>query len=100
MPRVLKTPRAERDLVAIGKHIAVRNPRAAARMLDAFQEKFELLSRFPNGGTARDELEPGLRSFPVGNYVIFYLPFSDGISVVRVVHGARNLRRLFRRDDD
>jgi toxin ParE1/3/4 len=99
MPRVLKTPRAEKDLVAIGRHIAMDNPRAAARMLERFQESFDIIARFPNGGTARDELAEGLRSFPVGNYLIFYLPFSDGVSVVRVLHGARNLRRIFRRGD-
>ncbi|WP_008538835.1 type II toxin-antitoxin system RelE/ParE family toxin [Bradyrhizobium sp. CCGE-LA001] len=29
----------------------------------------------------------GLRSFPVGNYVIFYIPLPDGVEIVRVMHG-------------
>jgi toxin ParE1/3/4 len=56
-----------------------------------------LLSEFPGLGRPRDELAESLRSFPVGNYVIFYLPLGDGINVIRVLHGARDIRRrMFR----
>jgi toxin ParE1/3/4 len=27
----------------------------------------------------------------VGNYLIFYRPISDGIEIVRVLHGARDI---------
>jgi plasmid stabilization system protein ParE len=30
-------------------------------------------------------------AFAIGNYVIFYLPTQDGIDVVRVLHGARDI---------
>lgn len=36
-------------------------------------------------------IAPGLRYFPVGNYLILYEAMPDGITVVRVVHGARHL---------
>lgn len=32
-----------------------------------------------------------LRSFTVGNYTIFYFPKSDGIEVVRVLHGRQDI---------
>ena len=32
-----------------------------------------------------------IESFPVGNYIIFYLPLSDGIEVVRVLHGRQDI---------
>jgi hypothetical protein len=33
-------------------------------------------------------LRPGsLRSYPVGNYIVFYLPRPDGINVVRILNG-------------
>jgi toxin ParE1/3/4 len=39
-----------------------------------------------------------LRSFPVGEYLIFYRPLSDGIELARIMHGARNIRRkMFRK---
>jgi len=37
----------------------------------------------------------GMRSFPVGRYVIFYLPLADGSDIVRVLHGARDIERIF-----
>jgi toxin ParE1/3/4 len=47
-------------------------------------------------GTARDNLAPGLRSFPVGNYLVFYRITPEGIEVARVLHGARDLRAVFK----
>jgi toxin ParE1/3/4 len=46
-------------------------------------------------GRARDELAPGIRSFPFGRYLIFYLPISGGIDIVRFLHGARDVDRVF-----
>jgi toxin ParE1/3/4 len=95
MPRVLKRPQAEADLDDIWWHIAQDNPDAADRLLDAIDERCTLLAQFPLVGTSRDELIPGLRSVPVGNYLVFYLPLDDGIEVVRVLHGARDIDVLF-----
>jgi len=53
------------------------------------------------GWDARDpELLDGLRSFPIGKYVIFYVPRSRGIEVVRVLHGARDLKLFFEQEID
>jgi toxin ParE1/3/4 len=49
----------------------------------------------PMMGRARDEIEQGLRSFPFGRYVIFYMPSDDGIDVVRVLHSARDIDAVF-----
>jgi len=46
-------------------------------------------------GRARDELVPGVRCFPVGRYVVFYVPLDDGIDIVRVLHGARDIDAVF-----
>jgi len=46
-------------------------------------------------GRSRSELGTGLRSFPVGSYIIFYHPLDNGIEVVRVVRGNRALEWLF-----
>ena len=43
-------------------------------------------------GTARDNLGRGVRSFPVGNYLVLYRIIPDGIEVARVLHGARDLK--------
>lgn len=54
-----------------------------------------MLAEYPYSGTARPELQPGLRSRPVGNYVIFYRPQADGIEVVRVLHGRQEVEERF-----
>ncbi|AGY57701.1 type II toxin-antitoxin system RelE/ParE family toxin [Gloeobacter kilaueensis] len=58
-------------------------------------EKFETIARQSNIGRKRSELAAGLRSFPINRYVIFYLPISGGIEVVRILHGARDLEAIF-----
>lgn len=98
MGRVTGSPAAQADVDDIAWYISRDSFEAALRMIDTFDEKFKLLADFPGAGPARDELSPGLRSFPVGNYVIFYRKAADGIEVVRVLHGARNLRKVFRRE--
>jgi toxin ParE1/3/4 len=97
MPRIIRTPAAEADLWEIVLHIARDNEPAAFRLADIINEKFELLAQFPGAGPARPELLVDLRSYPVGNYLILYKPIDGGIEVLRLVHGARNLRRLFHR---
>jgi toxin ParE1/3/4 len=59
--------------------------------------QLKTLAQFPGVGPAREELAAGLRSCPLGSYVIFYRVVKGGIEVARVLHGARNLRRVFRR---
>ena len=96
MPRVNRTRRVDRDLEEIAIFIAGDDADAADGLVNRFDEKFTLLAQFPNLGRARPELGRDLRSFPVGRYLVVYRARKDGISVVRVVHGARNLRRIFR----
>jgi toxin ParE1/3/4 len=54
-----------------------------------------MLSQLPEIGKRRFDLAPGLRSLAVGNYVIFYRPVSEGIQIIRVLHGARDIPSLF-----
>ena len=95
MARVLKRPLAEGDLDDIWWYIAQDNPDAADRFLTKIDEQCHALAQFPQVGINRDVLMPSLRSFPVGNYLIFYLPTDDGIEVVRVLSGMRDIEALF-----
>jgi toxin ParE1/3/4 len=52
---------------------------------------FEMLVQNPLAGRERTELQPGLRSFPVGSNLVFYLPSSDGVEVVRVMSGRQDI---------
>jgi toxin ParE1/3/4 len=98
MPRIIRSSEAKADVQEIAWYIAQDNLDAALRFFNLIDEKLKLLAAFPGAGTARDELAPGLRSFPVGNYLIVYRRIKGGeIEVVRILHGARNLRKIFKR---
>jgi len=94
--RLRFTESAERDLADIGNFIARDNPISAARFVSRVEEQCQLLAAHPLLGRPRDELVPGLRSLPLGRYVIFYRALDDGAEIVRVLHGARDLRRILR----
>lgn len=96
IPVVRRSVLAEQDYREIWRYIAADNPDAADRFLRKIDSKLELFAKYPAMGTARDKLLPGVRSFPVGNYLVFYRAIPDGIDLVRVLHGARNLKRLFK----
>jgi len=46
-------------------------------------------------GRARPELAEGVRSWPTSTaYVLFYLADEQGITVLRVLHHARDVQRI------
>lgn len=90
---------ADQDIEEIWEYIALHNPSAADRQLDLFHEHFARLSANPGLGQRCEDLRPGLRLFPVGNYVVFYYPQDNGIEVAAVIHGARDIDSLFRRGE-
>lgn len=94
MPRLLRTPQANDDLLAIWEYIARDSPQAADRFLRNLDETCKLLVENPKMGQLQEQYRPGLRCFSVGSYLIFYKAIEEGIEVYRVLHGARHLDRL------
>lgn len=64
-------------------------------MLESIDRHCEVLLQFPYGGEACPQHGYNMRWFPAGNYVIFYHPDDDGIRVVRVIDGRRDLDVAF-----
>lgn len=75
MSRAQLSLKAHWDLEEIWLYIAQDSPRAADRLIGRIHEKCQVLAESPHIGRSRPELAVDLRSFPVGNYVIFYPPF-------------------------
>ena len=63
-------------------------------MLDDIEEKLLLLADQPGLGPARPDIAPDLRNFPVRRYLILYRQITDGVEIVRVVHGACDVPTL------
>jgi len=95
MLRIIKHPEAENDLDEIWLYIAQDSPDNADKLLDEIEETSRKLARFTDMGRNRDDLHPGLHSFPVGKYLIFYMPINGGIEIVRVLHGMMDIDALF-----
>ena len=91
MARVLRTSKAEEDLVGIWSYIAADSLLAADKLLDDIDAACKMLSTNPLAGRLREELAPQLRSFGVSVYIVFYRPTDAGVIVIRVLHGARDL---------
>jgi len=89
--RPRKSPQAEIDITSIWNYIATDNVKAAETLIDRIERAFDMLAEQPLAGRARSELAANLRSFPVGSYVIFYFPVSDGVEVVRVMSGRQDI---------
>ncbi len=70
----------------------------ANQQLDRLYQRFLLLAEQPYMGVARPEFDPEIRSHAVPNtrFIIFYFARRYGIEVARVIHGSRELIRLFR----
>jgi toxin ParE1/3/4 len=96
----LRSPQADSDLDSIWQYIAIQSGsyEIADRLIDSITDSFLLLAAHPHIGRARDQdLRLGLRSFPVGNYIILYRIQDRHVLVLRVVHGSRNIQALFGR---
>jgi toxin ParE1/3/4 len=95
MKRYRLTPEAEKDLDEITNFIAAGARAAANRLIDGIEAKCQALAEMPGTGRGREELAPNLRSSHVHKYIIFYRLDDEGIEVIRVIHGHRDIPKQF-----
>jgi toxin ParE1/3/4 len=93
--KVKVTARAKADIRSIADWIARDSVTAAVRWLDDLESRFRTICDVPGTGTNREDLRPGLRSSPFGNYLIFFKATQKTLTIVRVIHGARDYRHFF-----
>jgi toxin ParE1/3/4 len=97
-PLILKKPGVERDLNELFDFIAQDKIEPAERFLKLAAESFERLAAFPGLGRkweSSDRRITDVRVYPMPgpfrSYLIFYRPLPDGIDILCVLHGARDL---------
>jgi toxin ParE1/3/4 len=95
MPVVRVAAAAEEDLRGIWSYVAQQDPQAADKLVKAITRKFAVLRDFPLAGREQSRLLVNLRSFGVKGYIIFYQPFEGGVDILRVLHGSRDVERIF-----
>ena len=102
MARVRKREAAKLDLVAQWLWYAENASLAVAdKFLQAADTTLNLLATQPESGSLVSARAPelqGLRRLPVSNgferILLFYFPLRDGVDVIRVVHGSRDLEQI------
>ncbi|MBI4605564.1 MAG: type II toxin-antitoxin system RelE/ParE family toxin [Planctomycetes bacterium] len=95
MSRYRLTPAAKADLCEIEEYIARRSVAAASRVMAEIRAAMRRIAERPGIGHARKDLaEDTLRFWAVYSYLIIYRPDTKPLEVVRVLHGAQDVRAI------
>jgi toxin ParE1/3/4 len=91
-------PAADRDLDDQAAYLAREaSLEVAFRFYDAADATFHQIARMPGLGERRDSIHPRLDGLRIrridgfAHHLVFYRPTDDGIDIVRVLHGARDI---------
>jgi toxin ParE1/3/4 len=99
MSRYIINVLASQDLNAIADYFTENNLEAGERFFSDFNRKCQQLVAFPNSGKSYGQIRPNLRGLSLEGYIIFYRVLNDGIEILRVASGRRNLSSLFEESD-
>lgn len=86
---------ASYDLNEIAEYFSQKNLEAGEKFFQEFNRKCKQLVSFPNSGKSYSEINPDLRGLSLEGYIIFYRVLDDGIEILRVVSGRRDLPSMF-----
>ncbi len=91
------TPNAQENIEAICAFIADDSVDAALRVLSLLEQAFDRLAETPEIGHAREDLtDRPVKFWRVFSYLIVYDPTSVPLTVIAVLHGARDLEHLLK----
>lgn len=94
---VIISPAARHDLADIWDYISRDNEDTATEFIQFIYRQCLVLVEMPQMGKNREsDLREGIRSYPVGKYVVYYRSRGRGIEIVRILHSARDARDAFR----
>jgi toxin ParE1/3/4 len=87
---------AEHDLYEIFLYWAERASMTIAdRVVDGIVERFRLLGEFPEAGRLSDDIAPGSKCFPAGEYLIYYRRARKYTDILHIFHAARKQTQAF-----
>ena len=89
MPNYKLTEAAKKDLRGISAYTRKTwGNKQEKAYRETIRASLRLIAETPKIGLKRDELAEGLRSFPVGNHIAYYVEGKDKIVVARILHPA------------
>ena len=97
--RITFRPRAERDLLGLYEYIANETSiERAASFVDRIEEACLSLQTFPERGTRRDDIRPGLRVMGFERRVtILFQVRRYEVIIVRILYAGQDYERALRR---
>lgn len=93
------------DLREAVERLGADDPDVALRFIDRVEATIALLDRMPGVGDPAPFADPryaGIRRTTVRKfrkYVIYYRERADGIEILRLLHGSRDIRAIFGDDE-
>ena len=95
--RVEFSPEALGDLIDLYDYIAARDgAERAIGYIDRIEECCRSLSVFPDRGTRRDDLRPGLRILGFERRAVIALHITaDTVTILRILYGGRDVESAF-----
>ena len=92
MKRLRVSLQAKRDLDGIWLYVAndAGSMEVADRIVESVTTHFAMLARQPHAGRSREDIDPGLRSLPSGNYLIYYRESKSHLVISRILHARRD----------
>jgi len=98
--KAVLTPGAKGDLERIGDYIAQDNPARAESFVNELLEKAHMIGDTPLGFPLVPRYAHlGIRRRVHGNYLIFYRVEEDRVSIIHILHGARDIETLLLPDE-
>lgn len=99
--QVYKTSAAMQDIVDCAAYLGEQRVGLEIEFLDSIEKTLDYLASGSGSGGLYESQNPlleGIRVWKVHdfeNHLIFYRPTSDGIDLIRVLHGARDIAAIF-----
>ena len=99
--RIIRTELVLDDLDELSEYIRQRNPQAALRFLGASEATFRRLASMPSIGERFESEDPSyqdIRCLPITGFpshIVYYRPLRHGALIFRIIHGARDIDRVF-----
>lgn len=94
MISVIFSPQADQDLEDIGDFIAQDSALQAKAVVAGLRLRAHNISNAPHAYPTRNDLGIGLRAMIWRPYLVLFRVTPVHVEVIRIVHGARDLKRL------
>ena len=93
--QLIFAPAVRLELLQIGETIEADSPSRAASFVRELEDKAHRIALNPKIYRLRPDVVPGIRLATYASYIILFRLSDMRLEILHIVHGARDLKRLF-----